>query len=98
MATKQARRPAKPATRTVPYSVRIDGAREVLLTGDFTGWSAEGIRLVRGPDDTWSAPLTLAPGRYEYRLRVDGLWQDDPAASERVPNPFGTHNAVLRVT
>ena len=97
MATKQAVTRAPKALK-VPFTVRIEDAQEVILTGDFTGWSAEGIRLSKGPDDTWTAPLALAPGRYEYRLRVDGLWRDDPAAAERVPNPFGTENAVVRVT
>ena len=97
MAAKQAVKSA-PKARKVPFTVRIGDVREVILTGDFTGWSAEGIRLSKGADDTWTASLALAPGRYEYRLRVDGLWRDDPAAAERVPNPFGTENAVVRVT
>lgn len=98
MATKQAaKQPRNPETR-IPFSVRIGNAREVILTGDFTRWSEEGIRLSNGVEDTWSASLALPPGRYEYRLRVDGLWADDPGAAERVPNPFGTENAVLRVT
>lgn len=97
MAAKQAIKGA-PKARKVPFTVRIGGVREVILTGDFTGWSAEGIRLSKGLDDTWTVPLALAPGRYEYRLKVDGFWSDDPGAAERVPNPFGTENAVLRVT
>lgn len=97
MATKQAVKRA-PNVRKVPFTVRMAGAQDVILTGDFTGWSAEGIRLSKGSDDTWTASLALAPGRYEYRLKVDGFWSDDPGASERVPNPFGSENAVLRVT
>jgi hypothetical protein len=46
-------------------------------------------------DGRWVKELALPPGRYEYRLVVDGEWVDDPAATELIPNPFGTPNAVL---
>lgn len=81
----------------VPLIVHVEGAREVIFTGDFTGWSRETLRLVPHGDDEWVAILTIPPGRYEYRLLVDGEWRDDPEAEERVENPFGSKNCVLRV-
>jgi hypothetical protein len=45
----------------------------------------------------WTVDLTLAPGAYEYLFVVDGCWRPDPNATETTPNPFGEHNAVLRV-
>jgi hypothetical protein len=41
--------------------------------------------------------LGLPPGRYEYRLVVDGAWVDDPTAMEFVGNPHGGRNAVVVV-
>jgi hypothetical protein len=41
--------------------------------------------------------LTLEPGDYQYRLRVDGAWMDHAEAARRVTNPFGTENCVLQV-
>jgi 1,4-alpha-glucan branching enzyme len=84
-------------TREVPFSARAKGASEVIVTGDFTKWSQGGIRLRKGPHDEWRTVLELEPGEYQYRLLIDGTWQDDPQASKRVPNPYGGHNSVLRV-
>ena len=53
--------------------------------------------MIRLRDGQWAKELSLAPGRYEYRFVVDGQWVDDPAATELIPNPFGTPNAVLLV-
>lgn len=82
------------SARSVTVCVRAEGAREVLLKGDFTGWR-EGIALRPLGDGRWTATLRLLPGDYEYRLLVDGAWRDDPDATRRVPNPFGSSNCVL---
>lgn len=90
---------AHPArVRKVRYSVRLPLADEVALTGDFTQWNPEGIPLHHQGGDEWYALLELVPGDYQYRLRVDGEWQDDPMAIQKVSNPFGTQNCVLRVS
>jgi len=81
----------------VPVVVRAKDARSVIITGEFTQWSAQGVRLRRRSADEWVATLAIAPGEYQYRLIVDGLWQDDPMAVRRVPNPFGSENCLLRV-
>ncbi|HLY12064.1 MAG TPA: glycogen-binding domain-containing protein [Planctomycetota bacterium] len=90
-------KPSLNATREVPFVARAKGANEVIVTGDFTHWSAEGIRLRKGPHDEWRTVLELEPGEYQYRLLVDGSWQDDPQSSKKVPNPYGGHNSILRV-
>jgi 1,4-alpha-glucan branching enzyme len=72
-------------------------ASDVQVTGDFTGWSAEGVRLKRRRDGCWATTVTLAPGEHEYRLLVDGEWRNSPAAERRVANGFGTQNDVLVV-
>ena len=97
-AAKMERSKALPgATREVPFVVRAKGATEVIVTGDFTQWSREGVRLRKGPNDEWRTVLELRPGEYQYRLVVDGNWQEDPQASQKVPNPYGGQNSVLRV-
>lgn len=88
----------KSSLRRVPFSVKANGAREVVLTGDFTNWATDRIRLTPIRDGEWIAQLELPPGEYQYRLLVDGQWQDHPGASQRVPNPFGSENCVLRVS
>jgi hypothetical protein len=41
--------------------------------------------------------LRLRPGVCDYRLVVDGVWQEDPANPQQVPNPLGGHNPLLQV-
>jgi hypothetical protein len=94
---KQAR--TTPAvSRLVPVVVRVGEGKGVALTGDFNGWSKEGIPMKPLGDGRYKTQLRLAPGSYEFRLLVDGEWADDPDAQRRVANPFGTQNAVLQVS
>jgi hypothetical protein len=87
----------RPKKKKIPVVVRLDGAREVILTGDFTGWAVDQIRLAPAGPGEWTAQLELTPGEYQYRLIVDGRWADDPASPRRVPNPYGSENAILTV-
>lgn len=96
-APKAAKAAANPL-RKVPFTARLDGAREVLLTGDFTNWSGGALALSPRSDGAWSATLQLAPGEYQYRLLVDGQWRDHAEAQRRVPNPYGSENCVLTVS
>ena len=72
-------------------------AQEVCIAGSFNDWHPNVTPMVRLDDGKWAKELALRPGRYEYRFVVDGQWVDDPAATELIPNPFGTPNAVLVV-
>lgn len=93
-----AARPVKSPAKKVTLIAHVADAKEVVVTGDFSGWSEPGTPLTRGADGAWRAALKLAPGEYQYRLRVDGRWQDHDQAKKRVPNPFGTENCVLTVS
>jgi hypothetical protein len=86
-----------PLSRGVRLSVAALVASEVIVTGDFTGWTKDGVRMTRLGPGAWETTLRLAPGEYQYRLLVDGVWRDHPGARRRVPNPFGSQNCVLVV-
>lgn len=88
----------KPEPKRIAFLTQVEGAKEVVLTGDFTGWAKDRIRLSRGPSGEWTGSVDLAPGEYQYRLLVDGQWRDDPDAKARVANSFGTENCVLTIT
>lgn len=88
---------SKTEASVVAFTFLAPRAKQVCVTGDFTNWSQEGIPLKMSSDDEWKASLSLSPGRYEYRVIVDGEWRDDPNARQVVPNPFGTQNGVLEV-
>lgn len=73
----------KSAKQKVTFSLAAPDARDVQLAGDFTGWQQTPISLKRDKTGTWKKTVTLPPGRYEYRLLVDGEWRDDPQCAER---------------
>ncbi len=87
----------KNGVKKVAFLVRLDGAKEVILTGDFTGWAKDQVRLAPSAPGQWQGELRLEPGEYQYRLIVDGQWRDHPAAARKVPNPYGSENCVLTV-
>jgi hypothetical protein len=86
-----------PGRKRVTLVATVGSAQEVVATGDFTSWSAEGIPLKSRADGTWAASLQLWPGEYQYRLRVDGRWENNPAAERRAANAFGSENDILTV-
>ena len=72
-------------------------ALSVQLVGDFTGWRHTPVSLAKSPDGTWRTAVELPPGLHHYRFLVDGQWRDDPECTVRVPNPYGSENAVRQV-
>jgi 1,4-alpha-glucan branching enzyme len=83
--------------RRVTFTLAAPEAREVFLCGSFNGWDPTRTPMKADGQGNWKAQVMLLPGAYEYRLRVDGEWADDPSADQRVPNPFGTTNCVREV-
>jgi len=78
----------------VTFSYVAPNAQSVLLAGDFTGWQDAPVSLKKEKNGEWKKTVSLAPGKYEYRLLVDGQWQDDPQCPIRQPNQFGSYNCV----
>lgn len=72
-------------------------AGSVLVAGDFTRWEHSPISLVKERAGMWKTTIALKPGKYQYRLLVDGQWQNDPGCPELLPNEFGSTNCVLSV-
>ena len=85
------------AKKKVGFSYVAPEAQSVLLAGDFTGWQEAPVRLKRGTNGVWKGSVSLAPGEYEYRLLVDGQWQNDPQCPTRRPNKFGGENCICVV-
>jgi len=86
-----------PEPRRVPIVVTAPEAEDVRVTGDFTRWAKQGIRLSHDGKGHWRTVLPLGPGEYQYRLLIDGDWHDHEDASQRVANPFGSENCLLKV-
>jgi 1,4-alpha-glucan branching enzyme len=50
-----------------------------------------------GESGIWQTEMNLLPGRYRYRLVVDGHWQQDPYNESTELNPFGGFNSIIEV-
>jgi 1,4-alpha-glucan branching enzyme len=83
--------------KTQTFSFTAPTAMSVQLVGDFTHWQKVPINMQKGADGIWRATVELEPGGHHYRFMVDGQWHDDPDCSLRVPNPFGSQDAVRHV-
>ena len=70
---------------------------QVFVIGGFNDWSRTATPLRRQPDGALAATVAVTPGRYEYKLTVDGAEVLDPASRDSVANPFGAYNNVLVV-
>ncbi len=82
----------------VAFILSSRDAKEVYLCGDFNQWKPRSLPMIRhGDNHCWEKRLVLAPGRYEYKFIVNGVWIHNPDAPENVPNKDGTLNSVLEV-
>jgi Glycogen recognition site of AMP-activated protein kinase len=93
----------RPETSTIKlikaeFHLEAPSACSVKLAADFTDWEKYPLDMIKSEDGVWFTLVPLSPGQYTYRFIVDGEWRDDPRPVQRVPNPFGTANAVLKVT
>ena len=72
-------------------------ARSVSIAGSFNDWRPTATPMIAMGRGWWVKGLVLPPGRYPYRLVVDGQSVPDPNAAEVVANPDGGINSVLVV-
>jgi 1,4-alpha-glucan branching enzyme len=73
-------------------------ANSVQIAGDFNNWQPEQHIMDKvGDSGVWQTQMKLNPGRYRYRLVVDGQWQQDPYNELNELNPFGGFNSVIEI-
>lgn len=97
MAPKKTAPPKNPG-RKVSFTLDAPQATEVILMGDFNQWNPQKHPMKRGSDGKWQKSVMLAPGQYQYKFLVDGIWRRDPANERVCTNSFGTMNNVVVVT
>jgi chromosome partitioning protein len=71
--------------------------KDVRLAGSFNDWVPDQGVITRWADGVVEKVVTLMPGSYEYRLIIDGVWQEDPSNPEQVLNLSGGYNSILHV-
>ena len=85
--------------KRIVLSVKAEPGSTVYVSGSFNEWDATEKKLVdkRG-DGVFTTTLTLAPGLYEYKFVINGIWTLDPDPDrDWTQNGLGTLNSVLRV-
>ncbi|MAX27349.1 MAG: hypothetical protein CMJ19_22870 [Phycisphaeraceae bacterium] len=73
-------------------------ASQISVAGDFNNWSPTATPLKRDTDlGVWQTCVPIPPGRYRYRVVIDGQWKHDQYNSSIETNPFGELNSILEV-
>jgi 1,4-alpha-glucan branching enzyme len=83
--------------RRVNFSLKAPLVKEVILMGDFNNWDAESHPMEKDENGVWKVSMKIPPGKYEYKLLVDGRWRLDSGNTQTVMNGFGTKNNVLTI-
>lgn len=74
----------------------LNGAVRMAVAGDFNQWSADATPMTRDEKlGIWQVCVPVEPGRYRYRLVVDGKWKPDPYNKNVETNPFGELNNIV---
>src|SRR5690606_32767916 len=74
----------------------VNGAHNLAVAVDFNQWDPNRTPMQR--DDQlgiWQAIVQVPPGRYRYRLVVDGRWVADPYNQVVESNSFGEVDNVI---
>lgn len=87
----------QPSAEGVIFRCKFENASSVTLAGDFNNWSAMGTPMSQTRPGEFVATLPLRPGRYRYRLIVDGRWVTDPFNKYVEANSFGELNNIVEV-
>ncbi len=71
--------------------------KDIRLIGTFNNWNRQSPAL-KYQNKTYRRTLLLEPGRYQYKLYVDGAETLDPKVEEKVSNGLGSFNNILVVS
>ena len=89
---------AKPAAKTVTFTVHADKGKAVYLAGEFNKWDPSAKKMAyKAKEGVYAATVKLAPGEYQYKFIIDGTWCADPENVNSVQNDQGTFNSVVVV-
>ena len=83
--------------RRVNFSLKAPSVKEIILMGDFNNWDAGSHPMEKDENGVWKVSMMIPPGKYEYKLLVDGQWRLDSGNNQTVPNGLGTENNVLTI-
>jgi glycosidase len=71
--------------------------KEVYLVGDFNGWNPKITPLKSTSANQWSTQMVLPEGNTAYKIVTDGVWMNNPQASDSISNGQGAFNSVIKI-
>jgi chromosome partitioning protein len=83
--------------KEVVFRFDITESDRVQIAGEFNNWIPDKNVETEILDGSLQKVLRVSPGGYEYRLIIDGVWQQDPANPKAAPNDMGGYNSLLNV-
>jgi chromosome partitioning protein len=83
--------------KEVVFRFDITESDRVQIAGEFNNWIPDKNVETEILDGSLQKILRVSPGGYEYRLIIDGVWQQDPANPKVAPNDMGGYNSLLNV-
>ena len=86
-----------PSTAGVSFSYSDPVAKNVFVAGEFNRWSATANPMRKNQQGIWTATIPLKPGKYLYKLVVDGTWKADPLSPDVDDDGFGGKNSIKNV-
>jgi hypothetical protein len=87
----------KPRLQLVVLTFDGIDCERLQLAGDFNDWIPDRDVETRQINGHWQKIFTAEPGVYEYRVSIDGKWQQDPGNTAEIPNDRGGMNSLLQV-
>ena len=93
------RKASAPKAERVVLTVQADPGSTVFLSGSFNNWDPAALKMIdKDGNGLYSVTVTLAPGIYEYKFVINGVWTLDPDPDrDWTQNGLGTLNSVYRV-
>ncbi|MGM0441584.1 MAG: glycogen-binding domain-containing protein [Elusimicrobiota bacterium] len=80
---------------TVVFYFERSQTENVAVAGDFSNWNR--VPLEEVEDGIFKKEISVDPGRYQYKLIVDGNWVTDPENSKKISDGRGGKNSLLEV-
>jgi chromosome partitioning protein len=82
----------------VLFALRVPGAHDVRLAGDFNGWIPDrDVLSLKEDGGLWKKFVFLGPGSYQYKFVVDDEWREDPHNPLVTLDSLGGQSSVLVV-
>jgi 1,4-alpha-glucan branching enzyme len=84
--------------KAITFEFAAEAGSRVFIAGSFNAWDPSAHPLTYHPaEGLFRVTLLLAPGLYEYKFVVDGVWHVDVRCPHWALNGNGTLNSVIQI-